>query len=114
MRPPAMGWLAPPPLAAVEAADRTRGQIRAFLDAERRAGGFVARCDAWLSGWDSAFTRRLATAGFVGLAIPQQYGGGGRSMLERFTVIVELLLAGAPVAAHWIADRQVAPSIVRF
>lgn len=114
MRAPSIGWLAPPQPAAVEAADRARRQIRAFLNVERQAGGFAPRCDAWLSGWDPAFTMRLAAAGFVGMAIPREYGGGGRSMLERFTVIVELLLAGAPVAAHWIADRQVAPSIVRF
>ncbi|MDY7091254.1 MAG: acyl-CoA dehydrogenase family protein, partial [Actinomycetota bacterium] len=28
-------------------------------------------------------------------------------------VVEELLAAGAPVAAHWIADRQMAPSILR-
>jgi alkylation response protein AidB-like acyl-CoA dehydrogenase len=45
---------------------------------------------------------------------PAAYGGGGRSALERYVVIEELLVAGAPVAAHWIADRQTGPTILRY
>ena len=37
-----------------------------------------------------------------------------RSFLERYVVLEELLAAGAPVGAHWIADRQSAPSILKF
>src|SRR5699024_10502865 len=37
-----------------------------------------------------------------------------RSALERFAVTEELLAAAAPVAAHWIADRQIGPSLLRF
>ena len=48
------------------------------------------------------------------MAIPKRYGGGERSVLERYVVMEELLAAGAPVAAHWIADRQSAPLILRF
>ena len=29
-------------------------------------------------------------------------------------VIEELLAAGAPVAAHWIADRQTGPALLRY
>lgn len=91
-----------------------RTDIRAFLDEERAAGTFAPRIDSWMSGVDPAFSRRLAARGFVGLVIPRRYGGGGRSPLERFAVTEELLAAGAPVAAHWIADRQMAPAILRF
>lgn len=45
---------------------------------------------------------------------PREFGGHERSSLERYVVIEELLAAGAPVAAHWIADRQSGPSILRF
>jgi alkylation response protein AidB-like acyl-CoA dehydrogenase len=34
--------------------------------------------------------------------------------VERFVVIEELLAAGAPVGAHWIADRQTAPTLLAF
>jgi alkylation response protein AidB-like acyl-CoA dehydrogenase len=35
-------------------------------------------------------------------------------MLERYVVTEELLAAAAPVAAHWIADRQSGPLLLRF
>jgi alkylation response protein AidB-like acyl-CoA dehydrogenase len=46
--------------------------------------------------------------------VPVEYGGHGRSHLERFVVTEELLAAGAPVAAHWIADRQIVPSLLKY
>jgi alkylation response protein AidB-like acyl-CoA dehydrogenase len=45
---------------------------------------------------------------------PRQYGGHERSSLERYTVVEELLAAGAPVAAHWISDRQSGPLLLRY
>jgi alkylation response protein AidB-like acyl-CoA dehydrogenase len=91
-----------------------RHAVRSFLDEEREAGSFVPRVDAWMSGIDPDFSRRLAGRGWVGMVIPRRYGGAERSPLERFVVTEELLAAGAPVAAHWIADRQMAPAILRF
>jgi len=70
--------------------------------------------DAWLSGWDEAFTAALAARGWLGMTVPTEYGGHGRSFLERFVVTEELLAAGAPVAAHWIADRQIVPSLLKY
>jgi alkylation response protein AidB-like acyl-CoA dehydrogenase len=89
-----------------------RREVRRFLDHEVERGAFTPEADAWLSGIDPAFSRRLAAHGWVGMTIPATYGGPGRSELERFVVNEELLAAGAPVAAHWIADRQTAPSIL--
>jgi alkylation response protein AidB-like acyl-CoA dehydrogenase len=65
-------------------------------------------------GWDTDFSRALGAAGWLGMAIPVEYGGHGRSVVERFVVLEELLAARAPVSAHWIADRQMAPSILRY
>jgi alkylation response protein AidB-like acyl-CoA dehydrogenase len=48
------------------------------------------------------------------MTVPTEYGGHGRSFLERFVVTEELLAAGAPVAAHWIADRQIVPSLLKY
>ena len=47
------------------------------------------------------------------MTIPKEYGGHGASALARYVVIEELLAAGAPVAAHWMADRQTAPALLR-
>src|SRR5690242_4040475 len=90
-----------------------RLRVRAFLEAEVARGAFRPAPDAWMSGVDIGFSRRLAERGWVGMTIPKQYGGPGRSALERYVVTEELLAAGAPVGAHWIADRQMAPGILR-
>jgi len=91
-----------------------RAEVRDFIDAETLAGNIVRRCDAWLSGWDEEFSRKLGRRGWIGITIPVEFGGHGRSALERYVVTEELLAAGAPVAAHWITDRQVVPSLLRY
>ena len=63
---------------------------------------------------DPEFSRALAAQGWVGMSIPREYGGAGASTVERFVVVEELLAAGAPIAAHWIAERQTAPALLRF
>jgi alkylation response protein AidB-like acyl-CoA dehydrogenase len=104
--------LAPAPRSA--AAERVREEVRAFLAAERTAGTFEPRVDAWLSGVDPAFSRRLGERGWLGMTWPRRYGGHERSAMERYAVTEELLAAGAPVAAHWIADRQSGPNLLRY
>ena len=64
-------------------------------------------------GFDRAFSEDLARHGWVGMTIPGRYGGSDRSGVERCLVISELLAAGAPLGAHWTADRQTAPSLLR-
>jgi len=108
------GTLLPPVRSLPAGAAELRSQVRGFLSAERMAGRFVPACDAWLSGWDESFSRRLAERGWVGMTIPPEYGGHGRSALERYVVVEELLAAGAPVAAHWVSDRQVGPNLLRY
>jgi alkylation response protein AidB-like acyl-CoA dehydrogenase len=108
------GTLLPPVSPLPAGAAELRSQVRGFLSAERTAGRFVPACDAWLSGWDESFSRRLAERGWVGMTIPREYGGHGRSALERYVVVEELLAAGAPVAAHWVSDRQVGPNLLRY
>jgi alkylation response protein AidB-like acyl-CoA dehydrogenase len=71
------------------------------------------RARSW-AGFDADFSRALAARGWVGITLPKALGGGGRSSFARFVLSEELLMAGAPVAAHWIADRQSAPLIVKY
>jgi acyl-CoA dehydrogenase len=108
------GTLMPPVRPLPAAAAGLRSEVREFLAAERAAGRFVPVCDAWLSGWDESFSHRLGDRGWVGMTIPAEYGGHGRSALERYVVVEELLAAGAPVAAHWVSDRQVGPNLLRY
>ena len=71
------------------------------------------RARSWM-GFDAEFSRALAQQGWLGLTLPKRYGGGGRSAFARFVLAEELLAAGAPITAHWIADRQSAPLILRY
>jgi alkylation response protein AidB-like acyl-CoA dehydrogenase len=65
-------------------------------------------------GADPAFSRELGRCGWLGMTLPHQYGGRDASPWARYVVIEELLASGAPVSAHWIADRQSGPLILRY
>jgi alkylation response protein AidB-like acyl-CoA dehydrogenase len=91
-----------------------RAEVRRFLAEQLTAGTFTPSVDGWLSGWDETFTAALAARGWLGMTVPKRFGGHGRSFIERFVVTEELLAAGAPVAAHWIADRQIVPSLLKY
>ncbi|MGC4934775.1 acyl-CoA dehydrogenase family protein [Gordonia sp. DT30] len=101
---------ASPPSAALGV---LRSEVRTFLRQQREDGLFTPRSDSWGDGWAPDFTKALADRGWVGMTIPEQYGGPGRSFVERFVVTEELLAAGAPVSAHWVADRQAGPSLLK-
>jgi alkylation response protein AidB-like acyl-CoA dehydrogenase len=94
-------------------AEAVREQVREFLDAQEAAGTF-SRMDAGLNRHSPDFSRRCAEAGFIGMTWPAEFGGGERSFLERYVVTEELLAAGAPVWAHWVADRQSGPVLMRY
>ncbi|GEL16726.1 acyl-CoA dehydrogenase family protein [Pseudonocardia asaccharolytica] len=111
---PRLPTLVPPPIELPERAAALRAEVRTFLAGERAAGAWHPRADVWLSGWDERFSTELAKRGWLGMTIPAEYGGHGRTALDRYVVTEELLAAGAPVAAHWVADRQIGPSLMRF
>ncbi|MHA7652385.1 acyl-CoA dehydrogenase family protein [Mycobacterium sp. ML4] len=106
--------LVPPAGTEDETTGALRAEVRTFLADQLAAGAFTPSVDAWLSRWDEKFTAALAARGWLGMTVPVDYGGPGRTFLERFVVTEELLAAGAPVAAHWIADRQIVPSLLRY
>ncbi|TQM02122.1 acyl-CoA dehydrogenase family protein [Pseudonocardia kunmingensis] len=100
------------PTAPTRAEEELRAEVRDFLAAElppdHRPGLGMS------AGHDPEFSRKLAARGWVGMAIPPEYGGHGRSAVDRFVVIEELLAAGAPFGAHFVADRQTGPTLLHF
>lgn len=101
-------------LSAVPAsAEALRPAVRAFLD-EALAGRPTDRLARSWMGFDADFSRALAAKGWVGLTLPREYGGGGQDAFHRFVLAEELLARGAPVSAHWIADRQSGPLILKY
>lgn len=94
-------------------AEALRADVRAFLGDALHHYPAIRRADSWM-GFDPAFSRQLAARGWVGMALPKRYGGQEASLFARYVVIEELLAAGAPVSAHWFADRQFGPQILQL
>ena len=89
-----------------------RQEIRDFLAVEVPAG--TSTEDGWTVGYSREFSRKLGERGWIGLTWPKKYGGQERSYLDRVVSTEELLRAGAPVAAHWLGDRQVGPALLAY
>lgn len=107
------GTLKFPPVEFPPEVEALRAEVRDFLKHALVDYPYADRAKSWL-GFDLEFTRKLARQGWIGMTWPRCYGGGERSALERHVVVEELVAAGAPVMAHWIADRQSGPLILRF
>lgn len=94
--------------------EKFRQEVRSFLEQEIKQGLWEPKCDAWIMGYDPQFTKRLAAKGWIGLTWPREYGGQGRSWMDRLVFTEELLRYGAPAACHWFADRQVGGAILNY
>ncbi len=94
-------------------ASALRGEVRAFLKDALGDMPAAERSRSW-SGGSRAFSKKLGARGWIGMTWPKKYGGHERSYAERYVVIEELLVAGAPVSSLWVADRQSGPLLLRF
>lgn len=106
-----MGFFNFEPLTLPPEAEALRGEVREFLVDAMADMRPVDRAFNW-AGRDRDFSRKLGARGWIGMTWPKKYGGQERSFLERYVMMEELLAAGAPVAAHWISDRQSGPMII--
>jgi acyl-CoA dehydrogenase len=96
-----------------QASEALRLEVRAFLRREAEAGTFDPHAIG-VSRFSREFSRHCGAAGYIGMTWPKRYGGGERSFLDRYVVTEELLAANAPVWAHWVADRQSGPMLIRY
>ena len=69
-----MQFFADTPLPDLSAYAGLRAEVRAFLAGERQRAGIESWVGSW-EGFDRGFSARLAERGWVGMAIPQRYGG---------------------------------------
>ena len=89
-----------------------RREVRDFLAAELgkrspQAGGLSEKRNI-------EFSQKMAQKGWLGMTWPQKYGGQGRTYVEKAILMEELLKVQAPLAYHFMADRQVGPAIIHF
>lgn len=94
------------------ACNALRREVRAFVAEASSAWSGWDVGHSWM-GFDRQFSREIADRGWIGMTWPKQYGGHERSAVERYVVVEELLAAGSPVGAHWVADRQSGPLLLR-
>lgn len=90
-----------------------RDAVRRFVAAGRADGTLPPPSKVGL-GFEPGITKRIAEQGWIGMSWPRRYGGHERTALERYVVTEELLSAGVPVGAHWVADRQSGPVLLKF
>lgn len=88
-------------------------EAQEFLAAHLPKRSLAERALSW-TDFDADFSSKLGEAGLLGITFPKDLGGRGLGALERHVVLEELLAAGAPVAAHWMADRQSGPLLIRY
>lgn len=101
------------PVALPPESEALRQEVRAFLQEEMPDTAPVDKCRSWF-GFDPAFSRKMGERGWIAMTWPHRYGGHERPACDRYVVIEEMLAAGAPVGAHWIADRQSGPLILHY
>ena len=85
-----------------------RQELRSFLSAEMTPS-IVANAD---EGYSRDFSRKMGQRGLIGLPWPTEYGGRGFGHMERLIYSEEMLLSGAPISHHLVAERQMGPSII--
>lgn len=94
-------------------AETLRAEVKSFLADHLGDRPPHVRAKTW-AGFDAEFSRAMARRGWVGLTLPKRYGGGNADAFSRFVLVEELLAVGAPVAAHWIGDRQSGPLLLHY
>ena len=99
------------PIRLPPAAEALRAEVRAFLR-QAEADGHLAPENR--RGFDRDFARKVGAKGWIGMTWPKEYGGAGRSFLERYVVNEEFLVANAPTRVFFTADRQSGPVILKY
>ncbi|MBI4289297.1 MAG: acyl-CoA dehydrogenase family protein [Chloroflexi bacterium] len=91
-----------------------REEIRRFLAAELDHGQFprISYGASTPEAFSRPFSRLVAQKGWTGLAWPKEHGGQGKSFVDQLIYTDEMVFGGAPVACHWLAERQVGPALM--
>jgi len=91
-----------------------RQEVRAFLAEETAMGTFDPNIGLRNPGYDREFSIRVGARGWIGMTWPRQYGGAGRSHLDRYVITEEFRAAAAPTWSHFVADRQSGPVLLKY
>src|SRR5580704_10020364 len=102
-----------PPFHLPAEAEALRVEVRAFLKETLPRVKTEDRFASWNTR-SAEFSKAMGRKGWIGITWPKQYGGSERTFLDRYVITEELLGNSAPAGAHWVADRQSGPLLLRF
>ncbi|OPY92836.1 MAG: Acryloyl-CoA reductase (NADH) [Syntrophaceae bacterium PtaU1.Bin231] len=94
--------------------EQFRQEVHDFLKSELNAGTFSTRIGDLTCESNRAFSRKMAQRGWIGLTWPKEFGGQGRSYVDKMIMNEELFKVQAPIGYHFMGDRQVGPAILKF
>lgn len=94
--------------------EKFRQEVRAFLEEKIKSGAFEIISNGWLENSSQEFSKEMSQRGWIGMTWPKEYGGQERTYMDRAILMEEMLTYQAPIAYHFLADRQVGPAIIHF
>src|SRR6218665_1106276 len=106
----------PPPRAPPHPPRRTRRCARRCAPFSRRSSKTCRPIGARApgAGMTPRSAARWASAAGFASPFPAPMAGAGPGPFARYVLVEEFLNFGAPVGAHWIADRQSGPLILKY
>jgi len=96
-----------------EEQDQFRKEVQLFLKSEIETRSITTRSNYFFYS-NKTFSRKFAEKGWIGLTWPKQYGGRGRSYVDRAILMEECLKVQTPLGFHFLGDRQVGPALIHF
>jgi alkylation response protein AidB-like acyl-CoA dehydrogenase len=103
---------------AIEQTDERRAFVESIRDFCRRECGTREQRDRLTANGEEAFNRelyeRMAELGWLGVAVPQEYGGSGAGAVDMCLLLDELAHGLAPVVGAMVTTFIVAGAYERF
>jgi alkylation response protein AidB-like acyl-CoA dehydrogenase len=94
--------------------DEFRREVKDFVAAEMAAGSFAADSAGLVARESREFSAKMAQQGWIGFTWPKEFFGQGRSYVDKMILNEELMKYQAPIGYHFLADRQIGPSLIKF
>lgn len=91
-----------------------RGQVREVVESELAAGSFEVDSMAIVAPVSQSFSKKMAERGWIGINWPEAYGGQGKGHQEKMIILEEMYRYHAPTGYHFMAERQIGPSLIKF
>jgi len=91
-----------------------REEVRDFLKAEMARGIYPFGSIHLAGALSREFSKEVSRKGWIGLAWPKEHGGQGLGYTDRIIMLEEMFRVAAPMAYHYMGDRQVGPGLIHF